>query len=99
MNIGTILKPFSAFFSVAMSAEGTPYSALEEELQAGGFDVVAPMKVSWYNDYLKELGLATDSTSCMCDSVFVCVCVCVCVCVYACEYVYVCVYVCTYVCE
>ena len=37
---------------------------LADELLAAGFDVFKPMSVSWYNDYLKELGLATNSTSC-----------------------------------
>lgn len=36
---------------------------LRHELHENGFDVFAPMCVSWYNDYLKKLGLATDSTS------------------------------------
>ena len=39
------------------------HASLAEELQAGGFDVFAPMRVSWYNDYLRKPGLATDSTS------------------------------------
>eukprot|EP00588_Corethron_pennatum_P010331 CAMPEP_0194280472 /NCGR_PEP_ID=MMETSP0169-20130528/17465_1 /TAXON_ID=218684 /ORGANISM="Corethron pennatum, Strain L29A3" /LENGTH=281 /DNA_ID=CAMNT_0039025201 /DNA_START=37 /DNA_END=882 /DNA_ORIENTATION=- len=39
------------------------HASLAEELRAGGFDVFAPMRVSWYNDYLRKLGLATDSTS------------------------------------
>ena len=40
----------------------TPHDTLAEELRAGGFDVFAPMRVSWYNDYIKSLGLSTDST-------------------------------------
>ena len=35
---------------------------LKKELAGEGLDVLAPMRVSWYNDYLRELGLATDST-------------------------------------
>jgi methylmalonic aciduria homocystinuria type C protein len=35
---------------------------LRAELEASGLDVFAPIKVSWYNDYLNQLGLATDST-------------------------------------
>ena len=32
-------------------------------LASSGFDVIQPLKVSWYNDYLIAKGLATDSTS------------------------------------
>lgn len=39
------------------------YGSLSNDLLAGGFDVFVPMRVSWYNDYLQMLGLATDSTS------------------------------------
>jgi methylmalonic aciduria homocystinuria type C protein len=35
---------------------------LADELRAGGFDLLAPMRVSWYNDYILKLGLSTDST-------------------------------------
>lgn len=35
---------------------------LRAELQVGGFDLLAPMRVSWYNEYLLELGLSTGST-------------------------------------
>jgi len=48
-----------------MAATGTePYARLREELCAVGFDVFQPMSAKWYNDYLKALDLATDSTSC-----------------------------------
>ena len=46
-------------------AETGSMSTLVNELLSAGFDVCKPMNVAWYNDYLKELGLATDSTSCM----------------------------------
>ena len=39
-----------------------PYATLAAELRADGLDVIAPLRVSWYNDYLRELGLSTDST-------------------------------------
>ena len=38
------------------------HAALAEELRGCGFDVFAPMRVSWYNEYIKTLGLSTDST-------------------------------------
>lgn len=37
-------------------------ASFADELCAGGFDLFMPMRVSWYNDYLSELGLSTDST-------------------------------------
>jgi len=39
-------------------------ACLREDLCAAGFDVFQPMSAKWYNDYLKALDLATDSTSC-----------------------------------
>ena len=39
------------------------FHQLERRLMAHGFDVLAPLRVSWYNEYLQQLGLATDSTS------------------------------------
>ena len=36
--------------------------AFEAELASQGFDVLRPLSVSWYNDYIKGLGLSTDST-------------------------------------
>ena len=37
-------------------------SGFEAELASQGFDVLRPLSVSWYNDYIKGLGLSTDST-------------------------------------
>ena len=37
-------------------------AAFADELRAGGFDLLHPMRVSWYNDYICQLGLSTDST-------------------------------------
>jgi hypothetical protein len=39
------------------------YVHLSDELRKHGFDVFNPMRVSWYNDYLRKLGLSTDSSS------------------------------------
>ena len=38
------------------------HAALAQELEDAGFDVLAPLRVSWYNELLRKLGLATDST-------------------------------------
>lgn len=47
-----------------VSAPAVPsHATLADELRSAGLDVIAPMRVSWYNDYLRELGLATDSTT------------------------------------
>ena len=43
-------------------------AGLRDELHAAGFDVFQPMSAKWYNDYLKALDLATDSTTCACAS-------------------------------
>lgn len=59
--VGTILHNYA---SGKMAATVEPYSSLREELCAAGFDVFQPMSAKWYNDYLKALDLATDSTSC-----------------------------------
>ena len=48
-----------------MSADGiraAEADALCAELRAGGFDLFQPLRVGWYNDYLQQLGLSTDST-------------------------------------
>lgn len=38
-------------------------NALADELRASGFDLVQPMRVGWYNEYLVKLGLSTASTA------------------------------------
>ncbi|EOD17972.1 hypothetical protein EMIHUDRAFT_447897 [Emiliania huxleyi CCMP1516] len=47
----------------AHSSAEQAYAALTAELQNSGFDVVAPLRAGWYNDYIRELGLSTDSTA------------------------------------
>jgi len=47
----------------AYSSAEQAYAALTAELQKSGFDVVAPLRAGWYNDYIRELGLSTDSTA------------------------------------
>ena len=39
---------------------GTSTDALELALQTAGFDVFSCLRASWYNDYIRSLGLATD---------------------------------------
>jgi hypothetical protein len=39
---------------------GTATDALELALQTAGFDVFSCLRASWYNDYIRSLGLATD---------------------------------------
>ena len=38
-------------------------ATLSSSLLASGFDLLTPMRVSWYNDFIKRLGLSTDSTA------------------------------------
>ena len=60
---------WAAFYSVREpallplpTAPPLHHHSLASELSAAGFDICAPLRVSWYNDYIKSLGLSTDST-------------------------------------
>jgi methylmalonic aciduria homocystinuria type C protein len=46
-----------------LSAPSAPsHSSFADELAAAGLDVLAPMRAQWYNEYIRSLGLSTDST-------------------------------------